>query len=445
MPNPFARNHKNALSYGSDYARSRWQQDYDAYLARIEQYKGTTYYDQLLNNPYYQFQDYSANWMQSIWASMTGQTTAWDQFYNDRKTSGDEYMSQVLDAMRQERYNDPQAEVARRTAAGLNDALNGGQQIGSGETGEVAPDETPPVPVPHDAGLPDVASMGFQLFTGIMNFGSFVQEFSGKAIDNAMKDVALTDSGFDSMIKILAGSSEMPGSADDYKELSEEERNALDLSMIQQLDKAVKEGSLGDMYSTRRAKKLMKMMKGVVSYDKNGKPTLAYQNYRSKLLAERYGSHEKAAQSMGNIAFSEDLATFASNIADKFGQIDYAIRQYQQKVAEMDAKYAQEYYGTEVDGQTVGTADARAAIAGDTASQAESALSRNKAQLDNELESIFNSLLNDCKSGSEWYHVAGRFLIPVARAAVYRLLNSQVSGSKMIGPKGITKVLKGAF
>lgn len=421
------------------YAKQRWQQDYDDYMARIEQYKDSNFYQELLNNPYYQYQEYSPTWFQGVWAELSHSTSAFDRFYNERKTSGDEYLSQVLSAKRQQDYNDPAAQLARRTAAGLNDQLNGGSQIGSGESPATVPDETPPnQPEPgQDAQQAlDVAGIGFQLFTGMMNFGSFVQEFSGKSIANAMADVQLTDQGFDSMVKLLAGSSEMPDSADDYKELSEEERNALDLSMIQQLDKAVKEGQLGDMYSTKRAKRLMKMMKGVVSYDKNGKPTLAYQNYRSKLLAERYGAHEQAAKSIGNVAFDENLMTFAGKIADTFGQMELKIRQYQEKVAEFEAKYSEEYYGTSVNGETVGTADAKAAIAGDAASSAEAQLTRNKAQLDNELESIFNSLLQECKSGSEWYHVAGRFLIPVARAAVYRLLNGSISASAVKGKSG---------
>ena len=88
----------------SDYARKRWQQDYDDYLKRIEQYKGSSFYNELLNNPYYQFQDFQANFFQGVWANTFDDYSAWDKFYNDRKTSGDEYLAQIIDAIATQIY-----------------------------------------------------------------------------------------------------------------------------------------------------------------------------------------------------------------------------------------------------------------------------------------------------------------------------------------------------
>lgn len=435
------------MSKASDYGRSRWQQDYDAYLSQIEQYKGTSFYQQLLNNPYYQYSDYSGGWLKALWGSMTKDYSSIDKFYADRKMAGDEYLAQVLDSMRQQQYDDPAAQVARRKAAGLNDELNGGSQIGSGETPPVAPDDTPPTaPDPSaETGL-QIASLGFEVFTGIMNFGSFIQEFSGKSIANAAADFDLTEKGYDSLVKILAGSSSMPGSIDEYQGMSEEDRLALDKGLIDQLDAAIASGTLGDMYSTKRAKKLSKMLRGQIMYDKDGRPTLAYERFRSQLLAERYGSHEKAAESMGSIAFDEDLATFASNIAEKFGQLELNIRQYEEKMAKYQAKYSQEYYGTQVDGETVGTADAKAAVAGDLASIETSETEALRAELDRQIDEMFGELKKDCDNGDKWFHVAGKFLLPIARAAVYRLLNGQLSFGAAAGKSGLAlKAIKAAF
>lgn len=46
-------------------------------------------------------------------------------------------LRELLEKQNIQDYEDPQAETARREAAGLNDSLNGGQQIGTGNPGEI--------------------------------------------------------------------------------------------------------------------------------------------------------------------------------------------------------------------------------------------------------------------------------------------------------------------
>lgn len=443
MPNPSPDNSwRWGNGSGSDlsgYAKHRWYMMYQDYLKRIEPYKGTSYYEQLLNNPYYQYADYGHSWFEGIWSNLTNNFGGVDKFYSDRQTSGDEYFNQVLDSMRQQAYNSPGAQASREAAAGVNVDLTGGQQISPGEASEVMPDDTPPVsPEVSDASeFMEVANLGFQFFTQVMSMGSFLQEMTGKSIQNAAADMALTDQGYDSLVKIMAGSSSLPGSIDEYEGMSEEDKLAMDKGLIRELDAAISSGQLKGMYSTKRARQLVKLLRGSIQYDKNGKPTLAYETYRSKLLAERYKSHESAAGVIGNIAFSEDLGEFGSQIADIFGRVNQAILNAERTMKEAEAKYASEYYNTTgEDGMTVGKADALAAISGDVADVAQAEYAAIKADLDKQMDAMFQEISDVCSKGKEWYHTVGKLLIPVCRSLVYRLLNSSVTFGSKTGPKG---------
>lgn len=439
------------------YSKQRWQKDYDEYLRRIEQYKGTSFYQELLNNPYYQYQEYDGNIFQQLWSDFTGNTNYIDKFYNDRKTSGDEYFSSVIDRMRQQQYDDPIAQVQRRQNAGLNDALNGGEAIGSGTPGEVTPDDTPP-PTPEDNTLNtavSVASIGFSLFQSGMSMVAFFQDFAGKNLENGLKDITLTGSAYDQAIKMLAGSSSLPGTREEYDSLSEDEKAGLDDQLIQQLDASLSKGNYKNMYSTRAARKLMGVLRGVVSYDKDGKPTLAYETYRSKLLAERYGAHKEAAGVIGTAGFHESLLSFGENIANTFGAIDLHIQQAQERIAnahaasaESRAGYEVEYYGTTVDGVSVATSDAKAAIAGNTATQAAAENQKILEDLRKSVNEEFDALrkIADSKSGLEG--VILKLLIPYAHARVMQVISDGLIGTaagaagKFLGGKSLNPALQ---
>lgn len=422
----------------SGYSKKRWQQDYDEYLQRIEQYKGTSFYNELLNNPYMQYQEYDGNIFQQLWSDFTGNTNYIDKFYNDRKTSADEYLAQIIDAQREQAYNEPAAQLARRQAAGLNDDLNGGQNIDSGASPEVAPDDTPP-DSPADNTLEvatQVASIGMNLFQSGLSLVSFFQDYAGKQIANAGADLTLTGEGYDQAIKMLAGSSSLPGTRAEYDALTEEEKAGLDDTLIQELEASLKTDNRKGMYQTRTARRLMKTLRGVVSYDSNGKPTLAYEAYRSKLLAERYGAHKQAAEAIGTPGFSEDILAFGNNIADTFGKIDLAVRQAQQKLvaaqartAESGAAYTEQYNGTVVDGMTVAQADARAAIAGDQATVVASENAKIISDLQLSINQEFDNLRQIAQNKGGFEGMILKLLIPYAHARVMQVIQDGLIGT----------------
>lgn len=422
------------------YSKQRWQQDYDAYLARIEQYKGTAFYDQLLNNPYMQYQEFDGNIFQQLWSDFTGNTQYIDNFYNDRKTSADEYMSQVMEAARQQGYNDPSSELARRRAAGLNDDLNGGQAIGAGETGSVVPDETPPAP-PEDNSLQvagQVASLGMSLFQSGLSMITFLQDVAGKRLDNGMKDLALTGEGYDQAIKMLAGSSSMPGSRAEYDALSEDEKAGLDDQLIKQLEASLVSSDRKSMYQTRTARRLMGHLRGVVSYDKDGKPTLAYEAYRSKLLAERYGSHKEAAEVIGTPGFSENVMDFGKQIADTYGAIDLAIRKAQKRIDEARARSAE--VGADYDvsrlGSDLGAAEKAAGIAEAGARQTQAENVKIIEDMRKEINEQFDALWEFAKTKQGLEGLILRLLIPSARSQTEQIIN-QGFGATLIDRSGV--------
>lgn len=432
----------------SDYSRKRWQQDYDDYLARIKPYEGSSFYQELLNNPYFQYQDFQGNFFQGIWANTTGDYSAWDKFYNDRKTSGDEYLAQILDAQRQQQYDSPAAQVQRRAAAGLNDDLNGGQAVGSGEAAQAVPDDTPP-PSEHQDPLAvtsEIMSVGFQLFQSGMSMFSFLQDMKGKSIANASADIGLTEQGYDSMLKILAGNSSMPSTREEYEGLSEEEKAGLDDQLIQSLDAAIKNGEYKHMFSTRRAKSLMKVLRGNISYDKNGKPTLAYQAYRNKLLAQAYGDHKTAAGVIGTPGYSDDLIKFGEAIGNTYGQIDLHIQQALEKIRNAQARSAEAQADYDEGALTNdrGSMDAAAAIAGD---QATISAEKNRKIIEDMRKSInaeFDKLRQVAESKGGLEGMILKLLIPYARARTEQIINQGIlptvggAASSFFGPGKIT-------
>lgn len=435
----------------SDYARSRWQKDYDDYLARIEQYKNTPFYQELLNNPYYQFQDYQGNFFQGVWANTFDDFSPWDKFYNERKTSGDEYLAQILEAQRVQQYSDPSAEVARRKQAGLNDDLSGGSSIGTGDPGSVIPDETPPVADPNDplataqtvVGVASsIGQLAFNFFQSGMSLFSFVQDSIGKSLGNADLDIDLTGKGYEQMIGILAGSSSLPETKDQYEALTEEQKKGLDDSLIEELDAAIKTGSLKGMYQTRRAKRLMKVLRGVVSYDANGKPTLAYEAYRSKLLAQRYGDHKTAAGVIGTPGFDESVVKFGQAISDTFGKIDLAIQKAQQRITEAQARSseAQASYDQGLLTNELGASDraARQAQGSLTVSASE-----NQKIIEDMRKSInkeFEELQNKANSIGGIEGMILKLLIPYSRARTEQIIQ-QGFGAAVINSSGVGTIL----
>lgn len=404
---------------------------YQDYLSRIAQYQGTSFYEELLNNPYYQYQDYEPGFLETIGYSGFGISNRAQTWLNERRTSGDEYMSQILDAKRTQEYSSPASEVARRQAAGLNDDLNGGQAIGTGEASDVAPDDTPPSNSPESGSefidvASKVAQLGISFFEEGASLIGFLQDYAGKEIANAKLDLDLTNTGYDQAVKLLAGSSSLPGTFEEYAALSEEEKASLDTDMIGQLKYLLFPSRGKGIYSTKTANRLMKILSGIVSYDKEGKPTLAYETYRSKLLAERYGAHKQAAGVIGTPGFSEDLLDFGQHIADTFGAIDLAIKEAQKRTVEAGAESseARASYDSSFYTSDLGASDRSARVAGNQASISQSKNIKIIEDLRKSVNEKFESLYNYAKTIGGIKGSLLQLLVPLFRAQTEQIINN---------------------
>lgn len=101
------------------------------YLNYIDQYKNSEFYEQLRQNPY--LRENNRGYEDSLLESILGGGKGASQYYEDLLSARNEYMNEILGQMREQKRNEPAEEIARRKAAGLNDDLNGGEQIRTGE------------------------------------------------------------------------------------------------------------------------------------------------------------------------------------------------------------------------------------------------------------------------------------------------------------------------
>lgn len=119
-----------------DDVTNGWFTWYGNYLSRIEKYKGTEYYEQLLNNPY---ASYQAGLSQTDW--------------NERFNSAEVEYNKILGTVQQNNYNSTVAAAARDKQAGFNDALSG-SLVGSQAAADNAPSDARPT-----AGVSDDAKL----------------------------------------------------------------------------------------------------------------------------------------------------------------------------------------------------------------------------------------------------------------------------------------------
>lgn len=415
---------------------------YASYLQRIEPYKGTSFYEQLLNNPYASYQSAPLNWFQQQWYNMTGTSAAATNFYNQRFQSAEEYMSQILDAQRQQNYNDPAAQEARRQAAGFNDQLNGGEAISSGEAAEATPDDTPPVPgnVTDDLQeLGQITQVGFSLFSNFMSIAGGFQQLYGSSLDLSSKELALTESGWDSIVKLAAESSDWTLPEDQkITDLTDEDLDRMVMQNTRSLLDRLNNGEFRNMYDRKRTKQLVNRLGSMLG--DGGTDTLAYQRYRSQLLKEIVGNTDDAAQGVGKFGFSGDILRYGRTLANTFGDIEKEARkavsalqkaqagtaQAQERIANAQAGYSEEYYSPEL-----GQVEGQAGIATAEAIKAQQHLD---SYVDKQLDDLMDSLKGNNDLGSTIL----MFLIPTARSVIKALVQQSLGNVFKPASAGIT-------
>lgn len=143
---------------------------YDNY---IQQYKDSEFYNELQNNPYLirNNREYDPGFLGGVLEGF-GFSSGRSNYYEDLLMARNEKLSQIEAQIREQKRNEPAAEVQRKRAAGLNVDLTGGQGIGSGEAAQN--DQPIESPGGMNAGAP------VQEFTQGVNalWGAFQQAYS---------------------------------------------------------------------------------------------------------------------------------------------------------------------------------------------------------------------------------------------------------------------------
>lgn len=429
-----------------------WEIYREQYLKDIEQYKGTPYYEQLLNNPFLpNGTEYTPSWFEKqIKGYWFNDWSGTENFYSDLIRSADEEKYKILGQMQQDKMNSASAQVARENAAGVNPDLagiSGEPASGSPGTDETSPSASEASAANNqrfDAFLEQIPQVGLQFFQNMISLPQYIQQFKGMNLDNMMKDLQVTGSAYDQTLEMLAGMLNFTGSPDEVDKLTKGQADIMNDSI------AIALKELPDTFSlhmTKPVRKLMKGLRGKVAYDKDGKPTLAYQTFRNKLISDMLSNKSTSAKILSDPMYSDDVLGFASNIAEKFTKIEQEVeslrlkyqKEYLDKLDPQSAAgaenaqngYTSDYYGVSGEhgslGKVTGENDYEAAV-----------YAKQKQELDNIIDTVFGEINQDIeadikkKKETRWYHYLAKLLLSGGRFLLKRLSSAQFSGSSSV-------------
>lgn len=328
------------------------------YYSQIEQFKETDpeFYQYLLTNPHLisNSGSYTPYWTESLFG--TADTSA-ARYYNQLKSDANEWLGRALSSHHVENYSDPIAEIARRKAAGINDDLSGGAEIGSGTPADPGKSEI-------DSQLPNVGDPAspesvIQLGTTIVGTAlKFYQGFQGirsSYLDNEVKQMTLSGAYQDEAWKIIGDSiTEYMGS---HKAPTKEELN--DPSFVNLLSNSIMT-SFGNRvpklpYSNRQKRKLKSFIDELTysfDFDGNKVPTARYQELVNNKLKDLYGSRSGATEAFGKIGAdaesTEAQKAIANDIYRPLNQLalDLMKDNYQVELLTNDVKRLQNQFDT---------------------------------------------------------------------------------------------------
>lgn len=317
----------------ADY--DRWQSWYNDYMQRIEQYKGTEYYDRLLNNPYISFQQFNPSAMGKL-DKFFGGTDGSAAFYNDRENNANEYLAGILSEIQQNSRNSTSQQVARDQAAGFNDSLTG--QVANGTPAATPQDDAaPPSPGVTGAEAAESASSfanaGMNFISGIIGLAQSLQSMGLMSVQKSAALTSLSDNVYNFTLKTTADELGLPEIGPDGK---------YDYSQVSDkvLEAVTKSAKRASPFGNRRADKLYRQMRGRITFDKEGRPTSALQRAWSENLNKTSQNLTEAAKNAALPGFSfdaDDFGSFVKSVGDSLVNYQLKLVELEAKVAENDA------------------------------------------------------------------------------------------------------------
>ena len=184
----------------------------ESYLRSIEQYKDTPYYDYLVkNNPYAwsKQMEFAPTFFQGLGEAF-GDYSARNQYYQGIVNNQNQWVSNYVEAMRQQEYNEPINQVAREMAAGINPDL----APGNISPGSAAENDQPPTGLtwPAESEIQNIGQVGLSFISNIIGIA---RSFQGlKSGSNALihEELSNNEQARDFVINMLAGSSKFKDS-----------------------------------------------------------------------------------------------------------------------------------------------------------------------------------------------------------------------------------------
>lgn len=273
------------------------------------------------NSPY--SAEFSPNWLQRI-GEWFGDYSARDAFYQSQDQAEMERINSLLEAQRQQEYNNPSAQAARARAAGQNPDLIGTE--GVNDAAQVAPDETPPQSmgdINQQSGASNIipnlitSALGDPLggLVDVMSFAGMVQDLGIKQNQKTWMEVENYLGANPIMQQFIAATEGDPGYGNDPLSASGYDawrQGRLESSFATQLNRSG---------LSKSAKNLLKDIYRTGKYDKNGKLTPGL-NLRKKTLENQVLSENMTKVGfMNSPGFSMDTLEWANQryqLFDKF-------------------------------------------------------------------------------------------------------------------------------
>lgn len=446
----------NAVAEGTGSIQSTaqlsWNDWYNnVYLPAAEKYRGTEYENQVFNNPYAQFQEAGGsvvgnllansdfgNVLNALTFGLTGSIgsslndTTQNKFMTDRQQAAMEELSRIEGLVQQNQYNSAASQVQREIAAGLNPNLIGLQGEAAaqnpGPNEEAAPGGATQAGEGTDAVVQQLGQGVSSFFSGMLNLYTFFQESQSRSISNTASDIQLLDTVYETAVKQAAGLSGLPSTREEYDALSDADKLSVDETVYENLKESVASGRYKSMGLNRRALNMLKRMTGQVMYDKDGKPTLAFQQQRAAMLKGFYGDTLEAGKSAGHPTMSdpENFASVMEQCATFFGEYEDKLMTAQKQIADLMAPLyqAQERQAKAAAQSAEAQAEYESALYDEDLGKAENEFRKTQAKIDNivkELDSYLDTTLSELMTGLDQYGIGGK-IAKVSLTAIRGLL-----------------------
>lgn len=178
---------------------------HDDYVAMLEQYKDTPYYDYLVNNNPWDWSrqvEFSPNLLQSIGEEL-GDYSARNQYYQGIQQQQNQWVSDYVEAMRQQEYNEPVNQVKREAAAGINPNLSPSLI----NPGSAAENDQPSqlVGQSQDSAVASLASAGMSVLSTAVGFIHQFQSIKSTSLDNELRSLSFNKGLQDTAMDLIKG------------------------------------------------------------------------------------------------------------------------------------------------------------------------------------------------------------------------------------------------